>query len=90
MFVAMSPVGLSYGSVTSEINSEGLEEMFKVTLQASDRKISACVDEGLSRGSSVRRPWSEDPIGASGNLVMLSDRSLLFEWENVSDFLLQN
>ena len=35
------------------------------------RKISATVDGGLSGGSFVRRPGSEDPISASGNFSHL-------------------
>ena len=35
-------------------------------------KMSACVDGGLSGGLSVRRPGSEDPIGASGNSSVIN------------------
>ena len=40
-------------------------------------KMSAGVDGGLSGGSRMRRPGSEDPIGASGNLKM-ETASILF------------
>ena len=39
----------------------------KMTLQTRVPKISAHVNWGLSLGSSVRRPGSDDPIGVSGN-----------------------
>ena len=37
------------------------KSVLKVTLQTRAPKISASVDGGLSRGSRVRRPGSEDP-----------------------------
>ena len=38
------------------------------------RKISASVDGGLSGGSRMRSPGSDDPIGASGNVVSFFSR----------------
>ena len=44
-------------------------------------KISASVDGGLSRGSRVRRPVSENPIGASGNF------SVQFPWPKIAEWI---
>jgi hypothetical protein len=67
---------LSQGSETSDMTSVGLAEMFErdssdmcagkfpLTLMGGRANGQACTDGerwGLSRGSSVRRPWSEDP-----------------------------
>jgi hypothetical protein len=49
---------LSQGSETSDMTSEGLGEMSEGDVHP---KISAHVHGGPSRGSSVRRPRSEDP-----------------------------
>ena len=51
---------LSLGSKTSDMISEGLGGCLKASLQICAPKISA-MDGGLSGGSSVRKPGSEDP-----------------------------
>ena len=53
--------------VTSDMTYEGLGEMFEADSADSAPNFFSGVDGGPSGGSSVRRPRSEDPHGASGN-----------------------
>ena len=58
------------GSKILDMTSAGLEKMFEGDLC---RKISAGVDVGMSRGSSVRRPWIEDSHRSIRNLRIISN-----------------
>ena len=58
------------------MTSEGLGEMFEGdSADMGPRRITAHVDGGKSGGSSVRRPGSKGPVGASG---ILYNQTLLF------------
>ena len=58
------------------MTSEGLGEMFEG--DSADMCVSTSVDGGPSRGYRVRRPGSEDPIGASRNLYFVPGWLLIF------------
>ena len=53
--------------------------MFNPPTKHVRRKISAGVDGGLSGGSSMPRPGSEDPIGASRNFRYILAQDTLQE-----------
>ena len=67
---------LSWRSETLGMTSIGLVETFKGDFADSVVKHFCWCRWGPSGGSSVRRPGSEDPIGASGNNFFLQNLNL--------------
>ena len=71
----MMASALQLGATDAEYINQKFKHVQTIQPPHLHRKISTGVDGGLSGGSSVCRPGSEGPIGASGNFYYLPNEA---------------